>query len=440
MSYNKKIANEVLERVFSSKQFSSSDFDQEFLKYLVLRTLSGEIPKETTIAIDLFNKDSSFNPSSDSLVRTHIYSLRKKLEKYYLTEGRDDKVKLVIPKGRYEAIITSNDNGRVKKETKPSHSKKTFIAVGTLVGITIIFLSLTFYFYGRLSNLEGKIEKNILIDKNNPIASDFIQSDFPTLIALGDYFAFKLAEKKTEGARRIRDGAINSEADLQAYLMEYPEEMDNITERRSHYISHTIPTALNNLLPYLKLYSEHKVSVIAASDLTERHTREYNIIFIGPVKTLGVLENFLANLKYKFELHPNRIMAKNEASIYSKMTIAFPSENPGEVATSDDADYNDTYYARDFGHVVKVKGENQNTIMMICSLGDGVAKVTEKLMKQEFINEIESNFLEKDEPFPAYFESLIRFNRVEDEVYIQTIDFLKIDDNKINVTQKTATY
>ena len=98
--------------------------------------------------------------------------------------------------------------------------------------------------------------------KDNAIVSDFITSDFPTLIALGDYFAFKLVEKKTRGSIRIRDGAINSEADLQAFLKKHPEERDNITERRNHYISHTVPKSLNNLLPYLKLYSKKSVKTI----------------------------------------------------------------------------------------------------------------------------------------------------------------------------------
>ena len=75
------------------------------LSYLAQSTLSKKIPKEITIAIDIFGKDSGFNSNKDSTVRHHILILRNKLDNYYRNEGKEDKFRLVIPKGHYEIQI-----------------------------------------------------------------------------------------------------------------------------------------------------------------------------------------------------------------------------------------------------------------------------------------------------------------------------------------------
>jgi len=64
-----------------------------------------EFQKEITIAIDIFGKDSGFNSNKDSTVRHHILILRNKLDNYYRNEGKEDKFRLVIPKGHYEIQI-----------------------------------------------------------------------------------------------------------------------------------------------------------------------------------------------------------------------------------------------------------------------------------------------------------------------------------------------
>ena len=80
-----------LEKILLSKEFAGSDIYQKYLTYLVNSTEEGKDFKEATIAIDFFGKDGSFNPAEDTIVRSHTYILRKKLESYYLNEGREDK-------------------------------------------------------------------------------------------------------------------------------------------------------------------------------------------------------------------------------------------------------------------------------------------------------------------------------------------------------------
>ena len=81
----------LLEKILNSNEFSNSSIYGNYLTYLVKAAIEGITLKETTIAIEFFGKDADFNPAEDTIVRSHTYTLRKKLERYYFTEGRKDK-------------------------------------------------------------------------------------------------------------------------------------------------------------------------------------------------------------------------------------------------------------------------------------------------------------------------------------------------------------
>ena len=108
---NDSTRQKLLDKIISSQEFSNSSVYGHFLTYLVQSSLEGKSLKEITIAIDVFNKDETFNPAEDTIVRSHTYTLRKKLETYYYTEGKQDKYKIIIPKGHYEVkFVEATDN------------------------------------------------------------------------------------------------------------------------------------------------------------------------------------------------------------------------------------------------------------------------------------------------------------------------------------------
>ena len=49
----------------------------------------------------LRRRQSHFDPNTDNIVRVQARYLRKKLEEYFSSEGRDEPVLLTIPKGTY---------------------------------------------------------------------------------------------------------------------------------------------------------------------------------------------------------------------------------------------------------------------------------------------------------------------------------------------------
>lgn len=92
-----------LDRILRSSDFDASARNRAFLRYVVNETLSGrsEYIKGYTIAQEVFHRDSDFDPQLDPVVRIEASRLRRSLERYYLTAGRRDRIRLDLPKGGY---------------------------------------------------------------------------------------------------------------------------------------------------------------------------------------------------------------------------------------------------------------------------------------------------------------------------------------------------
>lgn len=99
-------ADEILgqrNRILASQVFASSERLRDFLDYLITQSLGDERPrlKELAIGLEVFGRDESFDPRIDAIVRVEAGRLRAKLREYYEEEGRDDPIRITIPKGGY---------------------------------------------------------------------------------------------------------------------------------------------------------------------------------------------------------------------------------------------------------------------------------------------------------------------------------------------------
>ncbi|MET0599705.1 MAG: adenylate cyclase, partial [Mesorhizobium sp.] len=110
---------EALARVLDSPEFVVPDRARRFLSYVVDEALCGRADriKAFSIATDVLGRDSSFDGSTDPVVRIEAGRVRRALEHYYLTAGADDPVVITIPKGGYVPTFTRRqgnveDSGR----------------------------------------------------------------------------------------------------------------------------------------------------------------------------------------------------------------------------------------------------------------------------------------------------------------------------------------
>jgi TolB-like protein len=96
-----------LEKVLVSPPFVHSERLRRFLAFIVTETLAGHADrlKGYTIGVEVFDRDESFDPAIDAIVRVEATRLRAKLREYYDAEGRNDPVRFELPKGCYSVHI-----------------------------------------------------------------------------------------------------------------------------------------------------------------------------------------------------------------------------------------------------------------------------------------------------------------------------------------------
>ena len=94
---------EQLERLLNSRILQGSESLKAFLRFVVLKSVDDQEVslKEYTIATEVFGRSNNYDSRSDSTVRVQAGRLRSKLQEYYSTEGKHDKVFIDLPKGHY---------------------------------------------------------------------------------------------------------------------------------------------------------------------------------------------------------------------------------------------------------------------------------------------------------------------------------------------------
>lgn len=94
---------EQLDRITSSHAFQQVDRLKRFLIFVVEESVSGRADrlKEFVIGAEVFEKDSSFDPRTDPIVRVQARRLRARLARYYQEEGVEDRLVIELPRGGY---------------------------------------------------------------------------------------------------------------------------------------------------------------------------------------------------------------------------------------------------------------------------------------------------------------------------------------------------
>jgi adenylate cyclase len=96
----------ALERVLASRCFEQATRSSDFLRFAVEQTLAGQGDrlKGYTIGVEVFGRPPDFDAQTDPLVRVEAGRLRRRLIEYYAEEGRDDPIRLDLPRGGYSVV------------------------------------------------------------------------------------------------------------------------------------------------------------------------------------------------------------------------------------------------------------------------------------------------------------------------------------------------
>jgi hypothetical protein len=136
-----------LERILASKGFQNAGRLSRLLRYVTEKTLSGESEqlKEYAVGVEVFDRDPSYDPRVDSIVRVEAGRLRTRLDEYYANDGAGSPLRITLPKGGYVAHFrTSNHREPVLPAPTATRSPARLILVAggaVIIAVMALWLS-----------------------------------------------------------------------------------------------------------------------------------------------------------------------------------------------------------------------------------------------------------------------------------------------------------
>ncbi len=105
---------ELTQRVADSTVFRNCPKLRAFLLYVCENALLGrpENVREQLIGSKVFGRTPDYNISEDNIVRVEARELRKRLEAYFVGEGKNEPAVIEIPKGGYVAVFRARPSPR----------------------------------------------------------------------------------------------------------------------------------------------------------------------------------------------------------------------------------------------------------------------------------------------------------------------------------------
>jgi TolB-like protein/Flp pilus assembly protein TadD len=120
-----------LDRILNSKTFQHVQRLKRFVSFVVLETKAGrgDQLKEFVVGVQVFDKEASFDPRNDPIVRVQARRLRTRLSTYYAEEGQNDELLIELPKGGYAAVFKRRETPASRKHVPATLARRNTVVV-----------------------------------------------------------------------------------------------------------------------------------------------------------------------------------------------------------------------------------------------------------------------------------------------------------------------
>ncbi len=380
-----KTTHAELENISKSKEFHNAEKYIDLLKFLLDMTEKGIIPKEKDIARAALQKGADFDPLIDTSVRVYMYRLRKKLEDYYKNEGRKSKIQLVIPKGEYH--LEFHD------ASLPAKQGSRYLNLPFIIITALFLLALMTSIY-LWNSMHAARESSAGISASDEIWGPLLNNNRLTLLVFGDHFFYASRENDDYTTdKHIRYHKINSLLDLQHYIAQQKEPNIKYYKDPEYFLDRYCTWSLLDILPIFHAHQK-KLELKLASELTWNDFNNYNILFVGSFKTLGILESVFSNLHITYELFPlpNKIIIRDSLNRNAQIFNTSLSKT-------------EPYFQREYSFIAKIPGPNNNNILMMVGFNYiGVENAVKLITQPSMLSKLKQDINAELNAMPRYFE------------------------------------
>ena len=375
---------ELAARLRARHAFGRSDGLNRLFDYLVQCARASSRPKEFEVAAAVFGRDSAFDGSQDASVRVAVHRLRRKLEEFYAGPGRDEPMRLSIPKGEYRMTAEPQPHEAEAPATAPLRGWRSY----ALAGLALLAL-LNLAAWGAFW-VSHAADRPVARAQASAAWAPLLKADAPTLLVLGDYYIFGEIDERAGINRLVREYGINSREDLDAWLMDNPKAMGSYRDLDLYYLPVGAAFALRSVVPILSGGNAHPeaLHVVMASDLTPEMLKRNNIVYLGYLSGLGILRA--------------PVFAGSRFSIGETYDELVDGQTHKTYVSQEGGPQEGDAQRRDYGYVTAFKGPAGNRIVVIAGDRDtGLQQAAEAMANPDALKA-----LRKSAGAPNGFEAL----------------------------------
>jgi hypothetical protein len=413
---------QLLERILCSRQFSNAPKKQKFLQLICEAYLDGRASElsEYSIGYQVFDRSETYDPALDSIVRVGAHEVRKKLERYYKSEGKNDEILLEIPSGSYIPIFT-----RLKQAPEATEPTKDAPSMPPLAGhigrighiagktwITLLSLASAFLIIAvvmlALSNRqlrrqikEGTQPKGFAA-VYEPVWEPFLKDESPTLLVLSNppvYRFWNPADHKSLSNISINltpaeTAALEETLGRERFVLKH-NPLSRLVLSYDEYTGVGEAVGLYRLTTLFKGLGKEAMlkqsRTVSAEDL-----KNHNVILLGSV--------------WVNEWSGKNLITEDFGSGASATIVNF-NPLPGEEREyGAKFDVETGRLIEDYGLItVKPNISEKNTIMVLAGThSEGTEAAAEYLTSEDHLRRLNQRLLSLKSPSPRYFQVLLK--------------------------------
>jgi hypothetical protein len=391
----------------AASRFSKRTQLRDIFFYICRRALAdpNATIKEYEIGCNVLGRKEDFNPNDDNIVRVQFTHLRKKLEEYFSSEGKDEPVQIVVPKGSYLPRFEAKSSAAQLPEVSAAvplanpaliergHGLSKWIWIALFVGLLAISGSYLATRQGAINNRAQPPRDPFwsrLFDNSQPVGvvvADtclvMLQDVLHTDVLLADY-----------SNRQYPDNILRREPDLKLR-----SALQLIASRQ--YTSFADTSIAFRLRALTQQFTNSRVSVRYARDLSIRDFKTGSFVLIGSRRAIPWVQLFEPELNFIYQED------KLKHEFYFRNVNPKPGELAAYVPTEKDG------VQETFADVAFLPNlQNNGSILILSGITMAASEAAgELVLRSGFAAEL-SQMLGKDGIRDKYFEILLKSDTV----------------------------
>jgi hypothetical protein len=375
------------ERIRESGILGKSVVLRRLFEFLIDCAAGGRIPKEIDIAVEVLGREA-FDVTQDASVRVYVHKLRGRLNEYYEGSGATLATRIVVVKGQYRLAVEPRPQTLEQEPGVPEPGPGRPGATGSAKasGASTRFGHAMWWMAAALC---ASVLANVLLIawgrpaashpqtrniRDTPVWTQILHDDLPVVVVIGDYYIFGETDPSMEVKRMVREFSINSARDLDQYVQNHPQVADRYMDLNLTYLPTSAAPALRELLPIL-IAQGKRVQVILMSDLTADMLTRSDIVYVGYLSGLGMLQRI--------------VFSGSGFSIGSNFDELISRHDQRHFISQGGNPWRENATYRDYGYLSTFAGPNGNRFVIVSGTRDAaVASMAEAVSRLVSVDQL----------------------------------------------------